>query len=123
MSVIQTWCSEFDRTEDDTRTTVARDSKRRGEKRIRDDRDGHLTLKPIVHEIRIQNQVIFLDPPIEHARQTWIRQLHEWLAVVCLQRRIQSSRYEIGLQMQAGTIAETTYTKLVSRITQIRTSS
>lgn len=38
-----------------------------------------MTLKPIVHEIRIQNQVIFLDPPIEYARQAWIRQLHEWL--------------------------------------------
>lgn len=33
----------------------------------------------MVHEIRIQNQVIFLDPPIEYAREAWIRQLHEWL--------------------------------------------
>lgn len=41
--------------------------------------EGHMTLKPIVHEIRIQNQVIFLDPPIEYARSTWIRQLHDWL--------------------------------------------
>jgi hypothetical protein len=38
-----------------------------------------MTLKPIVHEIRIQNQVIFLDPPIESARQTWLQQLHDWL--------------------------------------------
>ena len=38
-----------------------------------------MTLKPIVHEIRIQNQVIFLDPPIEYARSTWIKQLHDWL--------------------------------------------
>ena len=41
--------------------------------------EGQLILAPIVHEIRIQNQVIFLDPPIEHARAVWIRQLHEWL--------------------------------------------
>lgn len=41
--------------------------------------EGQLTLAPIIHEIRIQNQVIFLDPPIEHARATWVRQLHEWL--------------------------------------------
>jgi len=88
-------------------------------------------LKPIVHEIRIQNQVIFLDPPIEYARSTWIRQLHDWLGtwywissnrnlgsrlalgVVCRLRRIQSSRYEIGLQMQGVTVTETTYTSLV----------
>ena len=90
-----------------------------------------MTVKPIVHEIRIQNQVIFLDPPIEYARQTWVRQLHDWigrltyisrslagrltqfLGVVCRLRRIQSSRYEIGLQMQSAAVSETTYTSLV----------
>ena len=41
--------------------------------------EGNMTVKPIVHEIRIQNQVIFLDPPIEYARSTWIKQLHDWL--------------------------------------------
>lgn len=40
-----------------------------------------MTLKPLVHEIRIQNQVIFLDPPIEHARASWVHQLHEWLGI------------------------------------------
>ena len=39
----------------------------------------HMVVKPIVHEIRIQNQVIFLDPPIEYARATWIKQLHDWI--------------------------------------------
>jgi hypothetical protein len=90
-----------------------------------------MTLKPIVHEVRIQNQVVFLDPPIEYARSTWIRQLHDWLGefttatcdaifahpssgVVCRLRRIQSSRYEIGLQMQGSSGSETSYTSLVS---------
>ena len=41
-----------------------------------------MTVKPIVHEIRIQNQVIFLDPPIESARQTWVGQLHDWIGEV-----------------------------------------
>ena len=90
-----------------------------------------MTVKPIVHEIRIQNQVIFLDPPIEYARQTWVKQLHDWIGeigllasrrggnlarpsgVVCRLRRIQSSRYEIGLQMQSAAVSETTYTSLV----------
>ncbi|THH07940.1 hypothetical protein EW145_g3047 [Phellinidium pouzarii] len=118
-ATIQLFCSEFDKTDDDTRNTIVRDItiKRRGDKRLKDDKllDGNLTLKPIVHEIRIQNQVIFLDPPVEYARQTWVKQLHEWFAVVCRQRRIQSSRYEIGLQMQAGAISETTYTSLLTR--------
>ena len=74
--------------------------------------DGNMTLTPIVHEIRIQNQFIFLDPPIEYARDSWFKQLHEWLGVVCRLRRIQSSRYEIGLQIQESSV-ELTYTFLV----------
>lgn len=117
--IIQAWCSEFDRVDDgDTRRDTT--FKRRNDKRAKDEKflEHHMVLKPIVHEIRIQNQVIFLDPPIEYARATWIKQLHDWLGVVCRLRRIQSSRYEIGLQMQNPstiTAAETTYTSLLTR--------
>ncbi|KAF4584562.1 hypothetical protein EYR38_001791 [Pleurotus pulmonarius] len=121
--IIQTWCTEFDRVDDGgfRRETAPRDAtmKRRGDKRLKEEKvlEGNLTLVPIVHEIRIQNQVIFLDPPIEHARATWIKQLHEWLGVVCRLRRIQSSRYEIGLQMQGVAAVETTYTSLLTLLT------
>ncbi|KIM47305.1 hypothetical protein M413DRAFT_440753 [Hebeloma cylindrosporum] len=119
--IIQVWCTEFDRADDnDTRRDLPiRDlgNKRRGDKRAKEEKflEGHMTLKPIVHEIRIQNQVIFLDPPIEYARATWIKQLHDWLGVICRLRRIQSSRYEIGLQMQGGSVTETTYASLLTR--------
>ncbi|KAI0069891.1 dynein heavy chain [Panus rudis PR-1116 ss-1] len=119
--IIQVWCSEFDRADDGERRELPqlRDAshKRRGDKRVKEEKflEGHMTLKPIVHEIRIQNQVIFLDPPIEYARQTWITQLHDWLGVVCRLRRIQSSRYEIGLQMQGHRASETTYTSLLTQ--------
>ena len=36
--------------------------------------------------------------------------------VICRLRRIQSSRYEIGLQMQRNLTSETTYTSLVSKL-------
>ncbi|KAH9487400.1 Dynein heavy chain, cytoplasmic [Psilocybe cubensis] len=119
--IIQVWCSEFDRTDDgDTRRDIAstRDlTNKRRDKRMKEEKflEGNMTVKPIVHEIRIQNQVIFLDPPIEYARATWIKQLHDWLGVVCRLRRIQSSRYEIGLQMQGASAVETTYTSLLTR--------
>ncbi|CAE6344478.1 unnamed protein product [Rhizoctonia solani] len=141
--IIQLWCTEFDRTEDDEprrEVGVIRDAtmKKRAERR-KDEKaiEGNLTLKPIVHEIRIQNQVIFLDPPIEYARGIWIRQLHSWLGklmlvsftirmaanfmetgVVCGLRRIQSSRYEIGLQMQGAMVVDTTYTGLLTRLNE-----
>ncbi|KAI0249468.1 cytoplasmic dynein heavy chain 1 [Lactifluus subvellereus] len=117
--VVHVWCAEFDRSADDGELrrdpvpSKRRGDKQRGEKFL----EGSMTLKPIVHEIRIQNQVIFLDPPIEYARQTWLQQLHDWLGVVCRLRRIQSSRYEIGLQMQGSTASETLYTSLLTRFT------
>ncbi|EFI28556.1 cytoplasmic dynein heavy chain 1 [Coprinopsis cinerea okayama7 len=118
--IIQVWCSEFDRTDEDRRDILAsRDlmGKRRGDKRLKEEKflEHHMVLKPIVHEIRIQNQVIFLDPPIEYARASWIKQLHDWLGIVCRLRRIQSSRYEIGLQMQRSAAVETTYTSLLTQ--------
>ncbi|KAF8139617.1 dynein heavy chain, N-terminal region 1-domain-containing protein [Boletus edulis] len=115
--IIQVWCSEFDRTDDgDTRRDPLPMTKRRTGKGAREEKmlEGNMTVKPIVHEIRIQNQVIFLDPPIEYARSTWIKQLHDWLGVICRLRRIQSSRYEIGLQMQQNLTSETTYTSLLT---------
>ncbi|KAG8913305.1 hypothetical protein FRC00_002656 [Tulasnella sp. 408] len=121
--IIQLWCQEFDRIDDgDTRRDLTvRDHtlKRRGDKRTKEEKnsEGLLTLAPVVHEIRIQNQVIFLDPPIEYARDTWIRQLHEWLGIVCRQRRLQSSRYEIGLQLSGRAAADLTYVSLLTRFT------
>ncbi|KAJ9480171.1 Dynein heavy chain, cytoplasmic [Pseudozyma hubeiensis] len=75
-----------------------------------------IDLEPITHEVRIQNQVIFLDPPLENARASWFRQLHEVLSVVCCLTRVQSSRYEIGLQMRAKQQAtQQDYTSLLTR--------
>ncbi|KAF9265453.1 dynein heavy chain [Marasmius fiardii PR-910] len=119
--IIEVWCMEF--TDEEMRRElplrdVTNTSKRRGEKRKEEKfMEANMTMKPIVHEIRIQNQVIFLDPPIEHARATWVRQLHDWIGVVCRLRRIQSSRYEIGLQMQGVSVSEATYISLLTRFT------
>jgi dynein heavy chain 1 len=71
------------------------------------------TLKVLIHEIRIRNQVMYLDPPVEQARVSWYSQLHEWLSVVCTLTRIQSSRYEIDLAVQDNA-GDLTYSDLVS---------
>jgi hypothetical protein len=39
------------------------------------------SLKTMVHEILIRNQLMSLDPPLEHARVNWISQLHAWLSM------------------------------------------
>lgn len=55
------------------------------------------TLKRLVHEISMRNQVIYLDPPLNFARASWFSQLHEWIGVVCNLRKIKASRYQITL--------------------------
>jgi hypothetical protein len=56
-----------------------------------------MTLKAIIHETRTQNQVIFLGPPIEYARLTWIHQLHDWLGWCCF-----LSVLDIGMLIMRG---------------------
>ncbi|KAI0259336.1 hypothetical protein BC834DRAFT_846829 [Gloeopeniophorella convolvens] len=90
--VIQIWYAEFDRPGDDddllwdVLPSKRRGNKQRGEKLPEDS----TMLKPIVHEIRIQNQVIFFNPPAEY-----------------------SSRYEIELQIHGVSTSETLYTSLM----------
>jgi len=73
----------------------------------------HVGLTPVTHELRIRNQVIYLDPPVEHARADWYGQLQAWLAVVCGLKRVQSSRYEIGLKIQTEDAEDAYYASLV----------
>ncbi|KAI8328287.1 dynein heavy chain [Blakeslea trispora] len=73
-------------------------------------------LQTLIHEIRIRNQLMYLDPPIEQARTSWWFQLHDWLAVVCHLPRIQSSRYEGGLSVKDNPSIEKTYSSLLTRM-------
>ncbi|CED84986.1 dynein heavy chain cytosolic [Phaffia rhodozyma] len=118
--IIRVWCTEFSKTDDaDLRRngTAEINTKRRvgflGD--APKDSEKKVEIVALVHEVRIQNQVIYLDPPIEHARASWIKQLQGWLAVVCGLKRIQSSRYEIGLQMKKATEEELTYISLLTQ--------
>jgi len=74
------------------------------------------TLNISTHEVRIRDQVIYLDPPIEDARSNWYNQLHDWLAIVCGLPRLQSSRYDIDLQVRGSITRETSYSNLLTQI-------
>ncbi|KAJ3351758.1 hypothetical protein GGF32_004086 [Allomyces javanicus] len=69
-------------------------------------------LEPLVHEVTIRNQIMYIDPPLEHARAGWYRQLQEWLAIVCNQARIQASHYRLSMHQSE----QTTYNKLLERL-------
>ncbi len=40
-----------------------------------------LIQEPSIHEIKIQDQVIYIDPPIEYARFYWFQQFHKQVSI------------------------------------------
>ncbi|WVQ81477.1 hypothetical protein IAT38_003601 [Cryptococcus sp. DSM 104549] len=105
VQAIEAWCDEFGKEEDGAAGGEGQ-SGRHGMKGLK--------IEPLVHEIRIRNQVIYLNPPIELARQEWLGQFQDALGVVCNLNRIRSSRYEISLQVDEASLEETTYIGLLT---------
>lgn len=54
-------------------------------------------LQNVVHELRITNQVIYLNPPIEDCRYKLFQELFAWKMVILSLPRIQSQRYQVRL--------------------------
>ena len=61
---------------------------------------GLPVIKHSVLELIMRNQVIYLDPPLEWARASWIHQLHDWLGVTCNLRRISASRFKMTISVR-----------------------
>lgn len=60
-----------------------------------------------LHEMAMRNQSIYLDPPLESARASWLEHLHDWLSTVCSLPKIQAARFEIALTLNNNTTAAT----------------
>ena len=71
-------------------------------------------LQQLVHEVSMRNQVIYLDPPTEFARASWLSQLHEWLAIVCGLPVVMSSRYEMKANISSPGSSKAKFTYLPS---------
>ncbi|XP_028677485.1 cytoplasmic dynein 1 heavy chain 1 isoform X2 [Erpetoichthys calabaricus] len=61
---------------------------------------GEPKIKNIVHELRITNQVIYLNPPIEDCRYKLYQEMFAWKMVVLSLPRIQSQRYQVGVHYE-----------------------
>ncbi|CAG8602976.1 14871_t:CDS:10, partial [Gigaspora rosea] len=125
---ISSWTTEFISSNDDSTTdsisheiSTSKGVKSISRRTLRNDSfDGEIptiakTEKPVlqqsIHIVRIRNQVIYLDPPIEDARTKLYNQLDEWLC------EIHGSHYDIDLQFRGSTISrETTYSNLLPQI-------
>lgn len=56
-----------------------------------------LSIQNVVHELRITNQVIYLNPPIEDCRYKLYQEMFAWKMVILSLPRIQSQRYQVGI--------------------------
>ncbi|XP_014790579.2 cytoplasmic dynein 1 heavy chain 1 [Octopus bimaculoides] len=70
----------------------------------------------LVHELRITNQLIYVNPPVEDARYHIMQELFAWEAIVTSLPRIQHSRYQVGLDVESE--LETTYRSLLTKMPQ-----
>lgn len=85
---------------------------------IDDEEPTNLRLRHLVHEISMRNQVIYLDPPANFARASWLFQLHDWLGVACNLPTIKSSRYEMNVNVTNFQTSKSRFTYLPSRCTE-----
>ena len=75
--------------------------------------DQHASKLPkLFHEVSMRNQVIYLDPPLEYARASWLSQLHDWIGVACNMPKVKSSRYELRLDNAEGGESELKFADL-----------
>ncbi|WVQ93134.1 hypothetical protein IAU59_000198 [Kwoniella sp. CBS 9459] len=109
IAAIEAWCEEFGQDEGVESGAVNGDEAAKNGK-------ASVHIESLVHEVRIRNQVIYLDPPIELARQEWLGQFQDALGIVCNLNRIRSSRYEISLQVDEAEVEETTYVGLLTSL-------
>uniref|UniRef100_A0A8C5Q446 AAA+ ATPase domain-containing protein n=1 Tax=Leptobrachium leishanense TaxID=445787 RepID=A0A8C5Q446_9ANUR len=61
---------------------------------------GEPKIKNIVHELRITNQVIYLNPPIEDCQYKLFQEMFAWKTVILSLPRIQSQRYQVGVHYE-----------------------
>uniref|UniRef100_A0AAQ4PH56 Cytoplasmic dynein 1 heavy chain 1 n=1 Tax=Gasterosteus aculeatus aculeatus TaxID=481459 RepID=A0AAQ4PH56_GASAC len=61
---------------------------------------GDPKIKNVVHELRITNQVIYLNPPIEDCRYKLYQEMFAWKMVILSLPRIQSQRYQVGVHYE-----------------------
>ncbi|XP_041430591.1 cytoplasmic dynein 1 heavy chain 1 isoform X2 [Xenopus laevis] len=61
---------------------------------------GDPKIKNVVHELRITNQVIYLNPPIEDCRYKLYQEMFSWKMVILSLPRIQSQRYQVGVHYE-----------------------
>jgi len=73
-------------------------------------------VNPLLHEIQIRNQVMYLNPPAESARERLFHQLQHYMEVITNLPRIQASRFQVGSVSADQVRSERTYRSVLTLI-------
>lgn len=79
-----------------------------------------VNLEVSVHEILLSNQVLYLSPPIENARNTWITYFHQYVSVALTLPRLMTSRFNVFAE---SSTAAKDYSSLLKTLDKIVVSS
>ena len=63
---------------------------------VHEETTHRVSFPAILIEIMMNNQTIFVEPPLNFVKASWLSQLEEWLNVVCHLRMIKASRYQVS---------------------------
>jgi dynein heavy chain 1, cytosolic len=95
---IQRWIDLFE----DSTPPRPNDERRKANADVGEVKEDIPTLGRLVHEISMRNQVIYLEPPLEFARASWLLDLQEWVGIVCNLKKIKATRYQMSLSTAAN---------------------
>ncbi|XP_054277851.1 dynein heavy chain, cytoplasmic-like isoform X3 [Macrosteles quadrilineatus] len=65
-----------------------------------------------IYEVRITNQIMYLFPSFEEARTRLMHSMEAWIAIVISQTRLQSTRYQVGIDR----VTSQTYKNLLAKL-------
>lgn len=72
------------------------------------------TVRTLLHQIRTSNQLLYVAPPMNDAREQLILELYEYEGVITNQKRIQHSRYQLGIESESE--YKTTFKSLLNKL-------
>ena len=71
-------------------------------------------IRTLLHQIRTSNQLLYVAPPMNDAREQLILELYDHEGIITNQKRIQHSRYQLGIESESE--YKTTFKSLLNKL-------
>lgn len=79
------------------------------------DKDRVLIRENTIHEIKVQNQTLFIEPSVEYARAFWLRHYHSCLGIITTLKKLDPNTYN-NWNQTSGAKEDETYSHLLAEL-------